>query len=227
MSAAGAGPTGDARAAIYMARHGRTAYNNERRFQGRLPVPLDDVGRAQAHELAERAAPLDFSVLWCSPLRRARETADIVAARIGLEPREDERLVETDAGAWTDRTFAEVQAEAPQEFARFASLDMTFAFPDGESFTDQGARVRAAIADIGAGQTPALVVCHGVVIRLALADYLPPDEPPPRIANAALIPLGATAAHAEAIGTVPAPAGSEPGGAGENAAGSGDAAIGG
>jgi probable phosphoglycerate mutase len=227
MSAAAEASTADARAAIYMARHGRTAYNNERRFQGRLPVPLDDVGRAQAHELAERAARFDFTVLWCSPLRRARETADIVAARIGIHPREDERLVETDAGSWTDRTFAEVQAEAPQEFARFASLDMTFAFPDGESFTDQATRVRAAIADIGAGETPALVVCHGVVIRLALADYLPPDDPPPRIANAALIPLGSPAAHAEALGTVPAPAGSEPGAAGETPAENRDAAIGG
>jgi len=227
MSAAGESPTGDAGARIYMARHGRTAYNHERRFQGRLPVPLDEVGRAQAQELAERATAYDFAVLWCSPLRRARETADIVAARVGLEPHEDERLVETDAGAWTDRTFAEVQAEAPREFARFASLDMTFAFPGGESFADQATRVRAAIADIGAAQTPALVVCHGVVIRLALADYLPPDEPPPRIANAALIPLGAAAAHAEAIGTVPAPAGSEPSSTGEHAEGNGDPAIGG
>jgi broad specificity phosphatase PhoE len=227
MSAGAEGPRGDARADVYMARHGRTAYNNERRFQGRLPVPLDDVGRAQAHELAERAAPLHFAVLWCSPLRRARETADIVAARIGLEPREDERLVETDAGAWTDRTFADVQAETPAEFARFASLDMTFAFPGGESFADQATRVRAAIVDVRAGQAPALVVCHGVVIRLGLADYLPPDDPPPRIANAALIPLGAPAAHAEAPGTVPARAGGESGSAGENAGGTGDAAIGG
>jgi broad specificity phosphatase PhoE len=233
MSAGAESPREDARAAVYLARHGRTAYNNERRFQGRLPVPLDDVGLAQAHELATRAASHDFAVLWCSPLRRARETADIVAARVALEPREDERLVETDAGDWTDRTFAEVQAEAPREFARFAALDMGFAFPGGESFTDQAHRVHAAIADISGGEIPALVVCHGVVIRLALADYLPPEEPPPRIANAALIPLGGPAAHAETPGTVPAPAGSEPGGAGEPAeppepgAGSGDAAIGG
>jgi broad specificity phosphatase PhoE len=203
-----------------MARHGRTAYNNERRFQGRLAVPLDEVGRAQARDLAERAAAHAFAALWCSPLLRARETADIVAARIGLEPREDERLVETDAGAWTDRTFAEVQAEAPQEFARFAALDPDFGFPHGESFAAQAVRVHAAVADIRAAETPALAVCHGVVIRLALAEYLPAGTAPPRIANAALVPLSSDAAHEPAIGAPGAGPAAAP-------AGKGDAAIGG
>jgi broad specificity phosphatase PhoE len=201
---------------IYMARHGQTAYNRERRFQGRLPVPLDEVGRAQSRELAELAATHDFAALWCSPLVRARQTADIVAARVGLTPREDERLVETDAGAWTDRTFAEVQAEAPAEFVRFAALEETFAFPAGESFAEQATRVQAAVEEIARAQTPALVVCHGVVIRLALAPYLPAGEPPPRIANAALVPLAAPTAWDGGSSTASA-----------GAADTGEAAIGG
>ena len=63
---------------MYLARHGQTAYNLEGRFQGQQAVPLDDVGRGQARELAERAVPYGFVALWCSPLLRARETADIV-----------------------------------------------------------------------------------------------------------------------------------------------------
>src|SRR6185312_15681346 len=101
---------------MYLARHGQTAYDAERRFQGQGAVPLDATGRAQAAELAERAVPYEFVALWCSPLPRARETADVVARRIGLTPREDARLMETDAGEWTDRSFAEVHAEAPTEF---------------------------------------------------------------------------------------------------------------
>jgi len=80
---------------IYLARHGQTAYNLEGRFQGQQPVPLDDTGREQAAELAERAAGYGFATLWCSPLLRAQETAAVVAARIGLTPREDARLMET------------------------------------------------------------------------------------------------------------------------------------
>src|SRR5471032_3086869 len=89
---------------VYLARHGQTAYNLEGRFQGQQQIPLDETGRAQALELAERAAPLGFRALWTSPLIRARETADAVAASTGLVPVEDPRLMETDAGAWTNRS---------------------------------------------------------------------------------------------------------------------------
>jgi len=170
---------------LYLARHGRTAYNHERRFQGRLPVALDEVGRQQALELAARARELSPAVIWSSPLRRARETAEIVAEQLGLELREDERLMETDAGSWTDMTFAEVQARWPEQFARFARLDPDFAFPDGESFAQQQKRVVDGLAQIAGGPAPALVVCHGVVIRLALRAFH--QEPPQRIENGALI----------------------------------------
>jgi broad specificity phosphatase PhoE len=181
-------------ASVYLARHGQTAYNLERRFQGHLPVPLDDTGRAQASDLAERAtagaAGTPFASLWCSPLLRARETADIVAARLGLEPREEPRLMETDAGDWTDRLFSEVQAEDPDGFAGFIEGRPHFAFPGGESFAQQGVRVAAALADVELGVLPALVVCHGVVIRIALYQRAGHKVAlAERVPNAALVPL--------------------------------------
>lgn len=187
-------------ASVYLARHGQTAYNLERRFQGRLPVPLDDTGRAQAGELAERASSYGFAALWCSPLLRARETADIVGERLGLAPCEEPRLVETDAGDWTDRLFVDVQAEDPQGFAGFIGGDPSFAFPGGESFAEQGERVAAALADIERNsELPALVVCHGVVIRIALyqrAGHMVALAE--RVPNAALVPLDPDEAeHAE------------------------------
>lgn len=220
MSAAGVDDLGDgvSAASVYLARHGQTAYNFERRFQGHLPVPLDDTGREQAADLAERAAAgaggvpgdrpaagaggerggqpggasrgIPFVALWCSPLLRARETADIVAARLGLEPREDARLVETDAGDWTDRLFSEIQAEDPDGFAGFAEGRPDFAFPDGESFAQQGERVAAALADVEQGELPALVVCHGVVIRIALYQRAGRRAAVAgRVPNGALVPL--------------------------------------
>jgi probable phosphoglycerate mutase len=186
-------------ASIYLARHGQTAYNLEGRFQGQQEIPLDDVGRAQAVELADRAAGYGFAALWSSPLLRARETAAAVAERIGLEPVFDARLMETDAGDWTDRSFAEVMAEAPQQFAAFASGDPAFAFPGGESFCQQEVRVTAALADVEGATLPALVVCHGMVIRAALASRA--RRRPARferVPNAALVPLDPErAAHAD------------------------------
>jgi broad specificity phosphatase PhoE len=184
---------------VYLARHGQTAYNLQRRFQGQQPVPLDATGRAQAAELAEHASTYGFAALWCSTLLRARETADVVSARIGLQPREDARLMETDAGDWTDRTFADVQAESPEAFAAFAAGDPAFAFPGGESFAQQEVRVAAALADVELGELPALVVCHGMVIRAALSEraghWMTHAE---RVPNGALVPLDPEQAQAQA-----------------------------
>jgi len=179
-----------AQARIFLARHGQTAYNLEGRFQGQQPVPLDGTGREQAVELAERAAIHGFAALWCSPLLRARETADIVAARLGLIPREDARLMETDAGDWTDRSFADVRAQTPELFDAFVAGDRRFAFPGGESFAHQEVRVAAALDEVEKGELPVLVVCHGMVIRAALSrrlgHWLSHGE---RVPNAALVPL--------------------------------------
>jgi broad specificity phosphatase PhoE len=178
---------------VYLARHGQTAYNREGRFQGQQAVPLDEVGRAQAAELAERAVGYRFRALWCSPLLRARETADVVGARIGLRPVEDARLMETDAGEWTDLSFADVRALAPQRFDAFAAADPDFAFPGGESFAEQEARVAAALRDVEAGELPALVVCHGMVIRAAFAARAGDRaERFQRLPNAALVPLASS-----------------------------------
>jgi broad specificity phosphatase PhoE len=154
---------------IWLARHGETAYNAERRFQGQGAVPLSERGREQARELAEQAAGHGFASLWSSPLPRARETAEIVAERLGLAIADEPRLMETDAGEWTDRSFAEVQSADPERFAAFVAGDPDFAFPGGESFRAQQDRVSAALADVrAAGPLPALVVCHRNSIRLAL-----------------------------------------------------------
>ena len=155
---------------IHLARHGQTAYNHEGRFQGHLPVPLDATGREQAAALAEVAAGVEIVSMVCSPLRRARETADIVAARIGLEPIEDARFAETDTGDWTGRSFAEIRADDPDGYARFERSDPTFRYPGGESFGEQSDRVLEALADLRArpAELPALVVCHRGSIRVAL-----------------------------------------------------------
>lgn len=175
---------------IWLARHGETAYNAERRFQGQGTVPLSDRGREQAQALAEEAAGHGFASLWSSPLPRARETAGIVAVRLGLEVAEDPRLMETDAGDWTDRLFAEVEAEDPERFAAFVGTDPGFAFPGGESFAQQRERVVAALGDIrAAGPLPALVVCHRGSMRLALEDARGERVTLDQIPNGALVAL--------------------------------------
>ena len=176
---------------IHLARHGQTAYNHEGRFQGHLPVGLDETGREQARALARAAAQVRLVSLWCSPLARARETAAVVADRIRLRPREDARFAETDTGDWTGRTFAEIRAEDPDGFARFERSDPSFRYPGGESFAEQSARVQAALGDLRgrSAELPALVVCHRGVIRLALAALRGDQAGSTEIPNATLVSL--------------------------------------
>jgi broad specificity phosphatase PhoE len=164
--------TADPFGGILLARHGETDDNIPPiRFQGFRDTPLNDAGRAQAHELAERVAALEEAVrsLWASDLSRARETAEIVGARIGLEPRLDARLREANRGDWEGHLFPEIKQSDPEEFAAWMRAGPDWRFPGGESLQEQQDRVSASLLDIHAtGELPALVVCHGGSIRVML-----------------------------------------------------------
>ncbi len=153
-----------------MARHGQTDDNLEPiRVQGFRDTPLNERGRAQAAELASRAAALPIASLWCSDLARARETADIVGACIGLRPRPDPRLREGFRGRWEGRLFVDVAREEPELYEAWLRGGADFRFPGGESLGEHSARVRRALCEIFAtGELPALIVCHRGSIRVAL-----------------------------------------------------------
>ena len=175
---------------IALARHGETDYNALQRFQGHLPVPLNERGREQAHELARVAAQREWAALICSPLARARETADVVGAAIGHHPVEDARFAETDCGDWTDLLFADVRAADPERFAAYERADPAFAFPGGESFAHQQLRVLEGIDAARLGPRPALIICHRGSIRLALAALHHDDgRRTAAIPNASLVEL--------------------------------------
>ena len=156
--------------AVFLARHGETDDNREPiRVQGFRDTPLNDTGRGQAHALAERVAGNGIGSLWSSDLSRARETAEIVGERIGLEPRLDARLREANRGRWEGRLFIDIERDEPDLYALWLRAGESFRFPGGESLREQQHRVAAALRDVrGAGGLPALVVCHGGSIRVML-----------------------------------------------------------
>lgn len=158
--------------AVLLVRHGETDDNRPPlRFQGWRDTPLNDVGREQARALAQEMAGGGIASIWSSDLSRARETAEIVADRIGLEVRLDPRLREANRGRWEGHLFKEVAVAEPERFAQWESAGRHWRFPDGESLQEQLDRVSAAVADIRAARAlPALVVCHGGSIRVMLCQ---------------------------------------------------------
>lgn len=156
---------------ILLARHGETDDNREPiRIQGRLDTPLNDTGRAQAAELADRLAGDGIVAVHSSDLSRARETAEIVAERLGLPGvTVDPRLAEGWRGELEGRLWRDVAEEDPELYAAWRAAGETFRFPGGESLREQQERTRAALDDVRAsGRLPALVVCHGGSIRTML-----------------------------------------------------------
>jgi broad specificity phosphatase PhoE len=164
---------------ILLARHGETNDNREPiRVQGFTDTPLNDTGRRQARELAERIAarPAADAVasLWASDLSRARETAELVGSRIGLEPTLDRRLREANRGRWEGRRFIDIEPEEPELYGAWRRAGASFRFPGGESLLEQQQRVLEALWEIHtAGPLPALVVCHGGSIRVVLCSRDP------------------------------------------------------
>ena len=158
---------------VLLVRHGETDYNATGRFQGRADTRLNDRGREQSRALACALANAGLLALYSSPLARARETAQIVGAQLGLAPVYDDRLVEADTGEWQGRLCADVIAEDPGGFAAWRAAEPAFRFPGGESVAEQAARVAASLADVAAGPLPALVVTHGGAIRAVVGVVAP------------------------------------------------------
>ena len=163
---------------IVLVRHGETDWNRENRFQGHADPPLNDTGRAQARQLANELRAERFAAAYTSPLRRAEETARIVATELGLEPVSDPALMEVDVGSWSGLTRDEVESRFPDGYARW--LEYGHGWDDGESYDELGERVVTGLRAI-ADRHPherVLAVTHGGPIRsaLATADGVPFDE---------------------------------------------------
>lgn len=158
---------------IHLVRHGEPEAGFTRRFLGRLDPGLSAKGRAQAGVLARRIAGLRPDRILASPLRRAGDTAGIIAAAAGLEAETTPLLLEIDFGELEGLTFKEASAAYPGTTDSWQALAGDFRFPGGEEFADFDRRCHdmAALArDCPAGRV--VLVAHGGVLRGVLCHLL-------------------------------------------------------
>lgn len=146
---------------LHLVRHARTAANASRRLQGRLDLPLDEVGRQQAAALARVVPRPDRLVV--SPMRRARETAAVFE----VAHETDARWLEMDYGVMDGVPLAEVPADM---WLRWRS-EPTFAPDGGETLLELAARVHAACEELlySAASQEVVVVTHATPIKVAMA----------------------------------------------------------
>ncbi|MEV5407520.1 bifunctional RNase H/acid phosphatase [Thermopolyspora sp. NPDC052614] len=164
---------------LLLLRHGETPLSVDKRFSGTGDPVLTAKGVAQAEAAAVRLSrePYRIDVIVTSPLKRALQTAEAVAARTGREVVVEEGLRETDFGSWEGHTFAEIQRRWPDHLTAWLA-DPSVAPPGGESFQQTAERVEAAVSRLIAkypGRT-ILTVSHVTPIKtiLRLALLAPP-----------------------------------------------------
>jgi broad specificity phosphatase PhoE len=155
-----------------LVRHGETDWNRDGRWQGQADAPLNERGREQARTVAEELAGEPVDAVYASDLSRARETAEIIAARLDSHAvMLDPRLREVHVGGWSGLTMPEIEERYPEEFVRWRAGDPAHDFAGGESYAAMGERVVEALAEIASRHPDGnvLVVLHGGSIRGALA----------------------------------------------------------
>ncbi len=155
-------------------RHGRTAWNAERRFQGQTDVPLDETGLTQAARAATSLARMRPHRIISSDLSRARATAEALAGLTGLTVDEDIALRETFAGEWQGLTRTELEERFGAELADW-SAGSEIRPGGGETRREVADRmvssIDRALADVPPGQT-LVVATHGGSARAAIGALL-------------------------------------------------------
>lgn len=147
-------------------RHGETAWNVDTRIQGHLDIPLNDTGRWQARRAAQALADAGIDALYASDLSRAHATAQAIADVTGLGVVADTGLRERGFGTFEGLTFAEIEAQWPEQALRWRRRDPHFAPPGGETLQGFFERIVATASRLAAahpGQTVALVAHGGVM----------------------------------------------------------------
>jgi broad specificity phosphatase PhoE len=137
---------------LLLVRHGETDWNADGRLQGQTDRPLSEFGRQQARRLADELAAEDLEAIYSSDLARARETAEIVGARVGLPVMLDRGLREKDWGTWEGLTAVERDR-------------VEFAGESTEAHQERILRALQRISERHPGDGSVLVVTHGGSMR--------------------------------------------------------------
>ncbi len=159
---------------LTLVRHGRTTANAAGLLQGRVDNPLDELGEAQAVAVGLAIGDESIDRIVCSPLLRARQTAQTIADRAGVNIEFDDRFVELDYGEYDSIPLSDLPADVWAQWLE----DPQFTPPGGESLLDLRHRVWSALEELtqAASDSHVVVVCHTTPIKAAVQWALGVDD---------------------------------------------------
>lgn len=158
---------------IHLIRHGRTDWNAEGRCQGQSESQLDEVGISQATSARGLINALSIDSMYVSPLRRTRQTADLLAADLDVPSTYLSDLREIGLGPWENRLWVDIEQEEPSAVSSFRSRPDEFYLEGAETYSQVQQRGVACIEQIiAAGDgLNVLVVSHGAILKTILHHY--------------------------------------------------------
>ncbi|WP_071804881.1 histidine phosphatase family protein [Acetomicrobium hydrogeniformans] len=157
----------------YLMRHGETTWNAKDVFQGKQDTPLSEKGLLQAKLTASLASRIGKARIWCSPLKRALQTAELLAERGGYEILTEKGLMEIDHGKWERLHVEEVKRLYPESFEMWHKEPDKVVMPDGESLRDVQERALRVLTKIReSGEEQAIIMTHDAVIKCLLCHWL-------------------------------------------------------
>jgi len=154
---------------LILVRHGETVWNVEGRYQGQTDVPLNEVGKAQAQQVAITLKQMTFDAIYSSDLQRAYHTAEAINRYHNLPLHSEKRLREINAGDFEGLTREEQKARDPEFYARWRN-DPNIPPPNGETQQSITDRMQSLLNDLQRQhpQQTVLLVGHGGTIRAML-----------------------------------------------------------
>lgn len=158
---------------FYLLRHGQTDWNIQRRYQGHIDIPLNEVGINQAKNAAKLLKGESFDQLFCSDLQRAIQTANEVANNINLPIQKDSRLREINQGQWEGKFIDEVLKAQPLLVNSIYDSPYQNKRPGGESIGEVADRVWSCLNEIACNypSQKIIIVSHGLAIATALCKH--------------------------------------------------------
>ena len=159
---------------LYVARHGETDFNAEKRYTGSTDIPLNSKGLMQAKELADKLSAIKFDIIVSSPLLRAKQTAEIIQNSINAPIAIIDEFSEINVGVYEGLTREEAQEKYPDVWAKLAKIYVkTGARPiddaptSGETLRQFDFRIATGLAKLKAAypERKVLLVCHAFTAR--------------------------------------------------------------
>jgi len=151
---------------------GATDYDAQKRIQGSLNIPLNDLGQQEVSRMADELAPLHLEMICCSDCEPALETATLLAERLGVKLKKLDKMQNVCYGLWQGMLVDEVKHRQPKVYRQWQDQPESICPPDGETLSEARERVQACLARLVKKHKQSKETIIGLVVPEPLASLV-------------------------------------------------------